>query len=327
MYSFFLQLWQGTCHLLALISILIPIGKMQPKFRHYDVINYDEYGGIIEDDAKTDEAPIGIDPLWLFYGVELPITMFLVVDHVLSILAYPRGINGKWYGVFNISAIIGVYSMLLCMVLLWVWQPLQDAKRAEYLATLIMLSYSLVMFRAFRFIHAAQRHSLAARVLFRTLATSWRQLLLVGTMTSMLAVGFANIVYVVESGRDESHFLSAVDALWWSVQTLTTVGYGDMRPIGYAGRAVAAMCMLCGVFAIALSVAMVTMQLSHVQEVARGLPVEKRKEEGACGTKARGEAGTGDEQMRLKGEGEMGESSLHQRVNRYMDQLKKSLRP
>ena len=43
----------------------------------------------------------------------------------------------------------------------------------------------------------------------------------------------------------EGHTL--VDGLWWTVVTLTTVGYGDFSPITTGGRATAVVLMLAGI--------------------------------------------------------------------------------
>jgi voltage-gated potassium channel len=37
------------------------------------------------------------------------------------------------------------------------------------------------------------------------------------------------------------------DALWWSLSTITTVGYGDRYPVSAEGRAVGALLMIAGV--------------------------------------------------------------------------------
>jgi len=46
--------------------------------------------------------------------------------------------------------------------------------------------------------------------------------------------------------------------LWWSVQTTTTVGYGDIVPASAAGRAIAAFVMLVGIGFITVSTAGIT---------------------------------------------------------------------
>lgn len=44
-----------------------------------------------------------------------------------------------------------------------------------------------------------------------------------------------------------SHIANLPDALWWSLATITTVGYGDLYPISAEGKGVAAMIMLLGI--------------------------------------------------------------------------------
>lgn len=55
----------------------------------------------------------------------------------------------------------------------------------------------------------------------------------------------ATVVTGVERGHDSIN--SFTDALWWSVVTATTVGYGDMTPITPVGRGMAVLLMLVGI--------------------------------------------------------------------------------
>ena len=48
------------------------------------------------------------------------------------------------------------------------------------------------------------------------------------------------------------HFGSIPDAMWWTVVTLTTVGYGDIVPMTVAGKLVATLTALMGVCVVAL---------------------------------------------------------------------------
>ena len=57
---------------------------------------------------------------------------------------------------------------------------------------------------------------------------------------------------------DHHNFPSIGAGLWWSVQTVTTVGYGDHVPITIAGRLVAALVMLVGVSFLTVITASIT---------------------------------------------------------------------
>ena len=59
------------------------------------------------------------------------------------------------------------------------------------------------------------------------------------------------IIFVVES-KYNPHITNLFDAIWWSIVTFTTVGYGDVIPATSTGRAVASFLMLLGISGIAL---------------------------------------------------------------------------
>ena len=53
-------------------------------------------------------------------------------------------------------------------------------------------------------------------------------------------------LYIAENGVNKA-VNTPVDALWWGVTTLTTVGYGDVTPVTPEGRLAAAVLMLLGI--------------------------------------------------------------------------------
>ncbi|HEV2086788.1 MAG TPA: ion channel, partial [Cryptosporangiaceae bacterium] len=72
-----------------------------------------------------------------------------------------------------------------------------------------------------------------------------------GTYTGLLAVGvlFIGAVSVLRVERDapEANITSFQDALWWTITTMTTVGYGDRYPVTGQGRLVAGVLMISGI--------------------------------------------------------------------------------
>lgn len=66
----------------------------------------------------------------------------------------------------------------------------------------------------------------------------------------------ASLMHAIEGEIQPEAFGSILSALWWSVVTMTTVGYGDTIPITGAGKVVATFIMLIGVGLVALPAGM-----------------------------------------------------------------------
>ena len=70
-------------------------------------------------------------------------------------------------------------------------------------------------------------------------------------------------VIVLASGAlmrvlDHREYPNIFIGMWWAIQTVTTVGYGDVTPKAVAGRIVAAIVMLEGIAFVAIVTAAVT---------------------------------------------------------------------
>ena len=73
----------------------------------------------------------------------------------------------------------------------------------------------------------------------------------------------ATIVVVVGAGvaislLDREEYPNVGLGMWWALQTVTTVGYGDVTPTKVTGRLIAAVVMLQGVAFVAIVTAAVT---------------------------------------------------------------------
>lgn len=60
------------------------------------------------------------------------------------------------------------------------------------------------------------------------------------------------LMYIAENEAQPEAFSSIPETMWWSLITLTTVGYGDVSPITGLGKAIGALTALMGVCAVAL---------------------------------------------------------------------------
>ena len=98
----------------------------------------------------------------------------------------------------------------------------------------------------------------------------------------LFIVIFASLIYYAErlQKNPDNDFTSIPIGLWWSIVTMTTVGYGDMVPKTYAGMMVGGLCALTGVLTIALPVPVIVanfaMYYSHTQARSK-LPKKRRR--------------------------------------------------
>ncbi|MDA9975966.1 potassium channel family protein [Alphaproteobacteria bacterium] len=77
---------------------------------------------------------------------------------------------------------------------------------------------------------------------------------LVGTLVVALFVLFvgAILLYLIEGHVQPEVFGSIPRAMWWSMETLTTVGYGDAYPITAMGKLMSSIIALLGIGIVAL---------------------------------------------------------------------------
>src|SRR6185503_13084708 len=74
-------------------------------------------------------------------------------------------------------------------------------------------------------------------------ATPRRASVIIAAVTTAITIGAGLLMTVV----DRHDFPTIGGGLWWAVQTVTTVGYGDKVPVTTAGRILAAIVMLQGI--------------------------------------------------------------------------------
>ena len=67
-----------------------------------------------------------------------------------------------------------------------------------------------------------------------------------GLMAFLLIV-FSSVSILVCEREESANIKTAEDAVWWSIATMTTVGYGDKYPVTTEGRVVGIVLMICGV--------------------------------------------------------------------------------
>jgi voltage-gated potassium channel len=113
----------------------------------------------------------------------------------------------------------------------------------RHLADLIIIA--LPMLRPLRIL----RLIMLMRMLNRRLAETLRgRVVIYGAFTAVLLIFCASLaVLQAERGHRGANITGFGDALWWSIVTICTVGYGDRFPVTVEGRVVGAGLMISGV--------------------------------------------------------------------------------
>lgn len=86
----------------------------------------------------------------------------------------------------------------------------------------------------------------------------------------MIFIASAGIYYFENTAQPET-FKSIFHSAWWSIVTLTTVGYGDVYPITLGGRIFTFFVLLIGVGLVTIPAGLVASALSKAREIEENL--------------------------------------------------------
>jgi voltage-gated potassium channel len=106
------------------------------------------------------------------------------------------------------------------------------------------------VFRVVRVAHVVQRlRDRGTRCVFREIRQGRAEsaFLFVVFLVVITVEAAAISVLSIESRKRGANLDTASDALWWSMETISTVGYGDVYPISNGGRVVGVLLMIVGV--------------------------------------------------------------------------------
>lgn len=129
----------------------------------------------------------------------------------------------------------------------------------------------LRLFRALRILRLARlgRFSQAIDLMNRAFQLRYAEMAVSALMLVMVLVASSTALYVVEGGAQPQAFGSIPRAMWWSIATLTTVGYGDMVPVTGLGRVFAAVTALTGIAIVAVPTGLFAAAFAEVSKSPR----------------------------------------------------------
>lgn len=194
-----------------------------------------------------------------FAHIEQIFSVLFLVEYLIRLWAEgenPKfsGISGRIRYALTPAAIIDLAAFLPSLVAPGITSPML-----------------LRSFRLLRILRLARlgRFSLAMRNLTEAVTERREELLLSLMLATIILVFSATAMYILEGENDPEAFGSIPRALWWSVCTLTTVGYGDIYPHSVLGKICGGLTSIAGIGLIAMPTGILAAAFSDAFQKSR----------------------------------------------------------
>lgn len=179
---------------------------------------------------------------YLLLTLEWIVTIFFTIEYIARIVCIKK--PSKY--IFSFYGIIDFLSTI----------PL-------YLSYILAGSQVLLAVRAFRLLRVFRILKLVrflgeASQLKRALKASRAKITVFLFAVLIVSVMLGTLMYIIEG--DQAGFTSIPTSIYWTIVTLTTVGYGDIAPITPQGQFIATVIMLLGYGIIAVPTGIVTVE-------------------------------------------------------------------
>ncbi|MBQ0908879.1 ion transporter [Flavobacterium sp. F-328] len=196
--------------------------------------------------------------------LEWIITIFFTLEYVLRIISLKK----PWQYIFSFYGIIDLIATLpMYFSLFFAGTSILTVVRA------------LRLLRLFKILKHPQFSSQSIHLKEALLASRGKILIFIYFMLiSSIIIG--SVMYVVEGPA--GGFTSIPISIYWTIVTLTTVGYGDISPITPLGQSIASAVMIMGYGIIAVPTGIVSAEFANSHR--KKLKAEKINPCATCGT-------------------------------------------
>ncbi|MCL1068341.1 ion transporter [Shewanella olleyana] len=126
----------------------------------------------------------------------------------------------------------------------------------------------LRLFRIFRVLKLL-RYLSEGNLLLKAMLQARRKVFIFFFSVSLIIMALSVVMYVVEGPNNG--FSSIPKSMYWTIVTITTVGYGDITPQTNLGQAIASLTMLIGYSIIAIPTGILTASISNEMVAERDL--------------------------------------------------------
>ena len=179
----------------------------------------------------------------LFAWFELFSVLFFTVEYLLRVWVcvenerYRHPFRGRVRYVLSASAIIDLLAIVPFYVTLF--------------ATDFAIVRILRLFRIFRLFRIS-KYSRAYRMILHVIQDKKEELVLSLTMVLFMLIILSSVMYFVEHSSQPTVFSSIPATMWWGINAMATVGYGDIHPVTPVGKLLAGLAAVLGIALFAL---------------------------------------------------------------------------
>lgn len=181
----------------------------------------------------------------IFY-TEIMLLSFFAVEYVLRILTSPKPLKylTSFWGVIDTLAIVPYFLF------------------AGFDIRYIRI---IRLFRLLRILRIFRNNNTFKRIKRACIIAKEELLLFLGVALIILYISSVGIYYFEHEAQPEA-FKSIPHSMWWSIATLTTVGYGDVYPVTVAGKIFTGVVVLMGLGFVAMPASILTSALSQSRD-------------------------------------------------------------
>jgi voltage-gated potassium channel len=179
------------------------------------------------------------------YLVEWFFTLLFTVEYFLRLLCIGRPLKYafSFFGMVDLLSIVPTYLSLLL-------------PGTQYLLVIRILR----ILRIFRILKLVQ-YIYESRRIMAALRASRKKITVFLLAVLTLTTIFGSLMYMIEG--DQAGFTSIPKSIYWTIVTLTTVGYGDISPQTGLGQILASVVMIMGYGIIAVPTGIVTVEMAQ----------------------------------------------------------------
>ena len=252
--------------IIILLAITFQCVETLPQFHHLK-----EDGGPIMDISWDDRWDA-----WLFFVAEIICISWFTFDFLVRLTICPskKAFITSVMNWIDVCSIIPFYLDIVLTYNAYKNHSMDGEQAGDAIGNNLDALMILRIARLLRVLRVVRIFKMSRKfdglyALGYALKTGASELSLLAVLLTTCVILFSNLVYFANETDDDSPFSSVIDAFWWSVVTMSTVGYGDQVPTTFMAKIVGVVTALTGILVIALPYPIIVSRFNKYHELQK----------------------------------------------------------